>query len=109
MSAYIPTKRWRKRQKNRDSSSEVGENEVKTNQHIAKETKSKKHFYQPPGVMSGGFLDTATYNPEDKTVSSRIVLQSVKKQENLFIYVLTKSVTNFIIYMFMLVFSNPLL
>lgn len=38
-----------------------------------------------------------------------IYIQSVKKQENLFIYVLTKSVTNFIIYMFMLVFSNPFL
>ena len=68
MSAYIPTKRWRKRQKNLDKSSGVGENEVKTNLHVAKETKSKIHFYQPPGVMSGGFLDTATYNPEEKTV-----------------------------------------
>ena len=37
-------------------------------------------------------------------------LQTIcEKQENLFIYILTKSVTNFIIYMFMLVFSNPLL
>ena len=37
-------------------------------------------------------------------------LQTIcEKQENLFIYILTKSVTNFIIYMFMLVFSNPFL